>query len=290
MCAVLHQSKKGMAIQIDITAALRQKAPHTHFPKFVIRWLERIVHVKEMNAFLAVHTTEEGFDFARVYLQDGLQCSYQIDGLENLPTPDTTTNEQRPLLFVSNHPLGGLDGIILSLALGEKRNYRLRLIVNDLLMHLKPLSSIFVPVNKVGKQSREYAIRQQELWQSNMDILSFPAGACSRLQHLKGKGWAIADLDWQKSFIRHAVQYKRDIVPIRFDGKNSRFFYLLAYIRKLLHIQTNIEMLYLADEMYKAKGKTFSIRVGAPIPYTTFDNTRSPQEWAQWMKEKVYQL
>lgn len=271
-------------LRIDIAAALQAKAPNRHFPKWVIGWLERIVHVEEMNQFLAKHTEEKGFDFARVYLNEGLRCTAKVQGEENIPTTDT------PLLFVSNHPLGGLDGIILSLLLGERRKFHLRLIVNDLLLHLKPLAEIFVPVNKVGKQSREYAARQQQLWESDMDILTFPAGACSRLQHKKKEGWVIEDLEWKKSFIRHAIQYKRDIVPIRFEGRNSRFFYRLALVRKLLGIKTNIEMLYLADEMYKAQGKQFTIHIGTPIPYTTFDASRTPQEWAKWVKNKVYSL
>ena len=271
-------------LKIDVRAAVEAKMPGRRLPGFVIRYLERIVHVREMNEFLKVHTTERDFDFARVYITEGLHCTYSVDGTENIPDSDA------PLLFVSNHPLGGLDGIVLALMLGEIRNYRLRLIVTDLLLYIKPLNGIFVPVNKVGKQSREYAQKQQELWESDMDILSFPAGACSRLQHIDGEGLVIKDLEWQKSFVRNAVKYKRDVVPICFDGKNSRFFYRLAYWRKKLGIKTNIEMLYLADEMYKASGTHFTARIGKPIPYTTFDSSRTPQQWAQYVKDKVYEL
>jgi len=271
-------------MQIDIQQVLKDKAPHTYFPKFFVRWLEKTIHAKEMNAFMATHTDVEGFDFARVYLQEGLHCSATIEGKENIPT------DSKPLLFVSNHPLGGLDGIILAVTIGEIRKYKLRLIVNDLLLHLKPIANIFVPVNKFGTQSREYALRQQELWNSDMDIISFPAGICSRLQHVQGKGYTIQDLTWQKSFIRHAVKHQRDIVPIYFDGKNSKFFYRLAFWRKLFGIKLNIEQLFLPDEMYKAQGSHFTIRVGKPIPYTTFDNSRTPLEWAEWVKNIVYSL
>lgn len=271
-------------LRIDVPAAVKAKLPGKYVPLFIIRWLERIVHVPEMNEFLKNHTDIYDFDFARTYLTEGLHCSYSISGKENIPRTD------KPLLFVSNHPLGGLDGIVLALMLGEQRNYHLRLIVTDLLMYIKPLNGIFVPVNKVGKQSREYAANHQKLWESDMDILTFPAGACSRLQHLQGEGMVIRDLEWKKSFIRHAVQYHRDIVPIFFDGKNSNFFYRLAYWRKKLGIPVNIEMLYLADEMYKASGTHFNARIGQPIPYTTFDNSKTPVEWAQWVKQQVYDL
>ena len=271
-------------LKIDIPATLRAKAPNAHIPGFVIRWLEKIVHVEQMNRFLAEHTEERDFEFARVLLEDELKCTYSAQGTENIPQTG------RPLLFVSNHPLGGLDGIILALLLGQQRNYNIRLIVNDLLMNVKPLAGIFAPVNKVGKQNREYARQYEQLWESDMDIMSFPAGACSRLQHIKGEGWVVRDLEWQKSFITHAVKHQRDVVPIYFDGQNSSFFYRLSLWRKRLHIRTNIEMLYLPDEMYKATGKHFSVRIGKPIPYTTFNASKRPAEWAQYVKDIVYSL
>jgi putative hemolysin len=125
------------------------------------------------------------------------------------------------------------------------------------------------------------------MWESETDVLTFPAGACSRLQRINHR-WQIQDLEWQKNFIQRAREYQRDIVPIYFEGKNSRFFYALAYIRKLLHIPVNIEMLYLVDEMYGAHGKHFRVHVLPPIPYTTFDNTKTPKQWAQYVKSIVY--
>ena len=79
-----------------------------------------------------------------------------------------------------------------------------------------------------------------------------------------------------------------DIVPIYFEGRNSRFFYTLALIRKWLHIKLNIEMLYLVDEMYGAHGKHFKVHVLPPIPYTTFDHSKTPKQWAEYVKSLVY--
>ena len=267
---------------IDFDEVLRTRAPH--LPRFVKRWLRRIVHVDEMNAFYETHKGIYDFDFARIYLKEGLQCDASAEGTENIPAGG------RSVVFVSNHPLGGLDGIILSLLLGERRNYHLRLIVNDLLLYIRPLAGIFVPVNKIGGQSREYAQKQRELWESDMDVLTFPAGACSRLQRVKGKGLEVKDLEWKSSFIRHAVKTERDVVPVYFEGRNSRFFYRLAYWRKLLGIKANIEMLYLVDEMYGARGKHFRVRIGQRIPYTVFDKSRTQDEWAAWVREQVYKM
>ena len=74
-----------------------------------------------------------------------------------------------------------------------------------------------------------------------------------------------------------------------FEGRNSKFFYTLALLRKWLHIKLNIEMLYLVDEMYGAHGKHFKVHVLPPIPYTSLDQSKTPKEWAQHIKNVVYE-
>lgn len=270
-------------LRIDIPAVLKRKAPNAKIPHFVINYLERIVHVKQMNRFLAAHPDIKDYDFIRAILKEEFNCTVSIQGTENIPQTD------QPLIFVSNHPLGALDGVIEALMIGEQRNYNLKVIVNDLLMYMTPLAGLFAPVNKVGKQSREYALQQQQMWENGTDILTFPAGACSRLQRIDGK-WKIYDLQWQKNCIQKSVQYQRDIVPVYFEGQNSRFFYTLAYLRKLFKIKLNIEMLYLADEMYRASSKHFVVHVGKPIQWQTFDKSRTPLQWAEYLKNITYQI
>lgn len=272
-----------MPLQLDIRAVLKRKAPNARVPEFIIRYLERITHMKQMNAFLRIHTTERDYDFIRLVLDEELGCSASIEGIENIPTDD------EPVIFVSNHPLGGLDGMIIAQMIHEcgARKQPLKVIVNDLLMHMEPIADLWAPVSKVGKLSKEQALEQQHMWESGSDVLTFPAGACSRMQRIDGK-WQICDLEWQKNFVQRAKEYKRNIVPIYFEGQNSKFFYTLAYIRKLLHIKFNIEMLYLVDEMYGAHGKHFRVHVLPPIPYSAFDNTKSPKQWAQHVKSIVY--
>ena len=275
-----------MPIQFDIRAILKSKAPKAHVPNCLIRYLERITHVKQMNAFLRRHPEARDYEFIRLTVSEELGCTASIDGTENIPTDD------RPVIFVSNHPLGGLDGMIIAQMIHESRktkdeSRKLKVIVNDLLMHMEPLAGLWAPVNKVGRLSKEQAAEQQRMWESNVDVMTFPAGACSRLQRIDGK-WQICDLEWQKNFVQRAKEYKRNIVPIYFEGHNSKFFYMLAYIRKLLHIKLNIEMLYLVDEMYGAHGKHFQVHVLPPIPYTTFDTSRTPKQWAQYVKSIVY--
>lgn len=277
-----------MPLQFDIRAILKSKAPKAHVPNFLIRYLERITHIKQMNAFLRKHPMERNYDFIRLVLDEELGCTASIDGIENIPTGD------RPVIFVSNHPLGGLDGMIIAQLIHRTRQQQasprpLKVIVNDLLMFLEPLADLWAPVSKLGKFSHEQALEQQRMWESETDVLTFPAGACSRLQRINGK-WQICDLEWQKNFVQRAKEYQRDIVPIYFEGKNSKFFYALAYLRKKLHIKLNIEMLYLVDEMYGAHGKHFQVHVLPPIPYTTFDASKTPKQWAQEVKNKVESL
>lgn len=273
-------------LQFDIRTVLKQKAPKAHVPGFLIRYLERIAHIKQMNAFLRKYPDVKNYDFIRLVLDEELGCSASIDGIENIPT------DGKPLIFASNHPLGGLDGMIIAQMIHESRSSRgdsrpLKVIVNDLLMFMEPLAGLWAPVNKVGRLTKEQAQQQHALWESETDVLTFPAGICSRLQRIEGK-WQIQDFEWQKNFIQRAREYQRDIVPIYFEGRNSKFFYTLAYIRKLLHIKLNIEMLYLVDEMYGAHGKHFKVHVLPPISYTSLDTSKSPKEWAAYIKQIVY--
>ena len=274
-------------LQFDIRAVLKKKAPKAHVPGFLIRYLERIAHIKQMNAFLRKYPEVKNYDFIRLVLDEELGCSASIDGIENIPT------DGKPLIFASNHPLGGLDGMIIAQMIHESRASRgdsrpLKVIVNDLLMFMEPLAGLWAPVNKVGRLSKEQAAAQQRMWESETDVLTFPAGACSRLQRIDGR-WQVQDLEWQKNFIQRAREYHRDIVPIYFEGRNSKFFYTLALLRKWLHIKLNIEMLYLVDEMYGAHGKHFKVHVLPPIPYTSLDQSKTPKEWAQHIKNVVYE-
>ncbi len=273
-----------MPLQFDIRAILRTKAPKAHVPNFVIRYLERITHVKQMNAFLRKYPDLKGYDFIRLVIDEELGCSATIEGIENIPT------DGRPVIFASNHPLGGLDGMMIAQMIHESRSEQreLKVIVNELLMYMEPINSLWAPVNKVGRLSKEQAVAQQRMWESETDVLTFPAGACSRLQRIDGH-WQVQDLEWQKNFIQRAREYHRDIVPIYFEGRNSKFFYTLALLRKWLHIKLNIEMLYLVDEMYGAHGKHFKVHVLPPIPYTSLDQSKTPKEWAQHIKNVVYE-
>jgi putative hemolysin len=265
-------------LQIDLEKILDDKNPKIRrmVPGFVIRYLKRIVHQDLINDILRNFGHLRGAAFNDAAL-GFMGITYRAHGVENLP-------EGGRNIFVSNHPLGGLDGMVFMSEL-TKHFPAIKFPVNDILMYVDNYGDIFLPVNKVGTFGREAARLMEEAYASDYQLLNFPAGICSR--KIKGK---ITDLKWQKSFIVKAVQHQRDIVPCFFEGRNSSFFYNLANLRRFLRIKVNIEMLYLADEMYKQKGKDIDVYFGEPIPWQTFDKSKTPQEWADMVREKTYSL
>ena len=265
--------------QIDIKQVLRQKAPSAarKIPGFMVDYLIRTVHQDELNEILRRYHDKDGVAFMQELI-GYFDLNLELVNEENIPA-------EGRYIFASNHPLGGLDGICLSAIIGGRFDGKIRYLVNDLLLYLSNLRSIFVPINKHGAQGKKNAELIEKAYASDNQIITFPAGLCSRKQNGK-----IQDTEWKKSFIQKAVEYRRDIVPVFFEGRNSNFFYRLANMRKALGIKMNYEMIYLPAEMFKSKHKTYSIHFGKPIPWQTFDSSRKPAEWAEWVKEIVYNL
>ena len=204
-----------------------------------------------------------------------------IVGEENLPAKD----DGKLYTFVSNHPLGGADGVALGALIGRHYDGKFRYLVNDLLLNLPGLKPVSIGINKTGAHTRNFPAMVEAGFQSDNHMLMFPAGLCSRKI-----GGQIHDVDWKKTFITKSVECHRDVVPIHFGGRNSDFFYLLANVCKALHIKFNIAMLFLVDEMYKNVHKTFRVAIGKPIPWQTFDKSKSAVEWAKFVEDRVYDL
>ena len=234
---------------IDIEQILRGKmgAKAKFVPGFLVNWLKRIVHEDEVNRFLWESRHLTGTEWLEECVRY-LDMTLELEGVENLPSKD----DGRLYTFVSNHPLG-----------------------------LAPLS---IPINKTGKQSRNFPAMVEAGFQSDNHMLMYPAGICSR--KINGE---IHDVPWTKTFITKSVQYQRDVVPIHFSGQNSNFFYRLANFSDK-HLKFNLAMLFLVDEMYKNVHKTFKVTFGKPIPWQTFDKSKTPLEWAKFVEDRVYQL
>ena len=266
---------------IDIEKILKSKmGPKAKFvPGFLVSWLKRITHQDQVNAYLWESRDKVGVEWLEDCVRY-LDTTLEIEGKENLPDP----NDGRLYTFVSNHPLGGEDGVALGAIIGRHYDGHFRYLVNDLLMNLPGLAPVCIPINKTGSQSRNFPAMVEAGFQSDNHMLMFPAGLCSRK-----KDGVISDIPWTKTFISKSVQYQRDVVPIHFGGQNSNFFYRLANFSDRF-LPFNLAMLFLVDEMYKNVHKTFRVAIGKPIPWQTFDKSRSPKEWAQYVRSEVYKL
>ncbi len=265
-------------MKIDVDQVLRARLPkyYRHIPRFVVRWLERTICQDRLNTILQHMAGKDGVDAATAAL-DQMGITIEATGLDRLP--------QGRYMFVSNHPLGGLDGLVLISLLGKRYDHQIKFMVNDLLMAVEPLRDVFLPVNKYGSQSRAAATQIDEALASDKQFITFPAGLCSRMQ----PDGTIADLPWQKSAVVHAANYHRDIVPIFFDARNSKFFYRFAKWRKKLGIKFNIELIFLPKEMIKQCGSTQHVIIGKPISWETLD-TRAPKKQAAALRDIVYSM
>lgn len=270
-------------LQLDIRSILKtrlSKKQSRWIPSFLIYWVERLIRQKELNEILRATLPSEGSEFAQCVL-DYLDIKVEVEGLQRL-------KEGERYMFASNHPLGGLDGIALITILGKKYgDDNIRFLVNDMLMNVDPLKSLFLPINKFGKQGRENASLINEKMASDCQIFQFPAGLCSRL----GDNGEIADLEWQKSFVAKAIETKRDIVPVFFEGKNSRKFYKVARWRKKAGIKFNIEQILLPSEVCKARGSRYRIIFGEPVPVESLNALGStPKAIADSLRSLSYSL
>ena len=262
---------------IDIARVIRGKFGEKT-PRWIISMARKLLHEDFLNEFFRRGYT--GVEFCEKALEY-MDITLQVEGLEKVPDEGLIT-------VASNHPLGGHDALALVSLFGRKFDGNVRILVNDFLMVLKQLNGIFVPVNKVGSaQARGLSAQTDGIFHSDAQILFFPAGKCAR--RIDGK---IQDPAWKKTFITKSVETHRDIVPMHFYGRNSWRFYFVDWIGKITGVNRKfpLAMILLVDEMYRARGRTYRIVIGDPVPWETFDASRRPADWAAWMKEKVEKL
>lgn len=270
-------------LKIDLQAIIKSRLPRNKskfIPTFLIRMLEKLVCQEDLNGILSRTFPHEGVAFADAVLKD-LNITVDVAGIENIPSTGR-------FIFASNHPLGGLDGIALIKVIGGMYgDENFRFLVNDMLMNVRPLRNVFLPINKYGAQGRSAAVQINQEYESDKQMIIFPAGLVSRKQ----KGGEIKDLQWQKAFIAKAIEYQRDIIPVFFEGLNSPFFYNFAKWRKCSGLKFNIEQVLLPSEVCKSRGKHFRIHIGRPISWQSLKQSdRTPIQLADDIKATVYQL
>ena len=266
-----------MITQVDLRKMLedRMSRKPSKWMVALIRW---ILIEDWLNERMAKIGPKKGVDFMQGVV-DVLDIDVEVVGEENLPKNGT------PYMFVCNHPLGGADVVSVASVVGKHYPEGLKIPANDFLMLLTGIKDMLIPVNKIGGQSRSLSDKINQAYASDAQLMFFPAGKVSR----KNKG-VISDDEWKKNFVTKSVEYKRDIVPIRIDAKNSRLFYFIAKLRSKLGIKFNIEMALLVRELRKQMHNTIRITIGAPISYNSLDESKTPHQWAQVIREKVYNL
>jgi putative hemolysin len=264
---------------VDIEKVIASKNPKLveWLPNFVLKYIKRIAHEDDINQVMSNLAHLHGMEFVHGLIQE-FNVEVVLKGGENIPV-------DRPVIFAANHPLGALDGVVFMYALGQHRQ-DIKILVNDLMMNIPNFQPMFIPINKHGSNSRAVTSVIEETFKGDHAVLVFPAGLVSRKQ----EGGVIKDLEWQKSFVNKSKKYQKDVVPVYIEGRNSNFFYNIARLRKKLGIKANLEMFYLSDEMFNQRGKKITIHIGKPLSYSYFDKTKSEKEWAQVVKDLVYQI
>lgn len=282
--------KEGEIIKVDIEQVLRARCPGAmrFIPNGVVSRLKKLICQDDLNRLLEENVGLEGADFCRGVLVS-LGVKVNVCGAELLPDKN-----HRRVVLVSNHPLGGLDGMALIDMVQRHFGGQVWFVVNDLLMAIKPLESVFLPINKFGRQSREVSRKIDEAFAGNDPILIFPAGLVSRYRRATLAGRSVkmvCDLEWNKMFVTRSAQFKRDVVPLFFDGNNSLDFYKKANLRKRLHIKFNLEQALLPREMFRSRGKTFTITVGQTHSHELLPaGGREARECADAIRNEVYML
>ncbi len=264
--------------QIDVRTLIASKAPKASkfIPGFIYSWLKRLLHQDGINDIL-----RDGWDLApQPFIQAVFKrwsIKYSLEGLDSL-------DPNGRYIFAANHPFGGMDGMMIAERLVEHFGDA-RVVVNDILMYLDPLKPIWIPVNTLGAQNPEYVRRFEEGFASDLPILTFPAGICSRI--VDGK---VADLQWKNTFVRRAHATGRSVVPLFVEGSLHKGFYRLYRLRKALGIKANIEMLLLVDGMFRQRGKTFRMYAGEAITPEELKEIGSIKEQVEFVRQKCYAM
>lgn len=270
-------------LQIDLPGVLRCKLGDRRMrlvPRWLVRWLERLICVPRMNGLLRATYPATGGDFARRVLEE-LDVKIRVVNPDSLPDLS-----RRRVMLVSNHPLGGVEGMALIHLMSRHYGGRVYVMVNDVLMAIKPLREVFLPVNKHGHQDEAVLRRVDRVMAGDDPILIFPAGLVSRLL----PGQDVHDLPWRPTFVNLALRHRRTVVPVFCGGRNSMFFYRFARLREALGIRLNIEMVRLPREVFKQEGKTLPVAIGRPIAPGELEGGAGVRATADRICRLVYKL
>lgn len=238
-------------------------------------WIDRV------NQVHGRYCDTPGAEFSHKLVEEEFKIKLRVDNAKVLEQfPDS------PFITVSNHPFGGMDGIILIHLVSTYRpDYRV--MVNFFLNNIRAMRPSFIAVDPSKSDDPEkkritmQGIREAMAQVKNGHPLGFfPAGAVSKIQ----KNLRIADREWQPSVIRLIRQLKVPVVPIYFHGHNSTFFNILGLI------DWRIRTLRLPREVFLMRGKEVHVSVGDPVSVAEQEACGSVEELGEMLRRRTYSL
>jgi len=265
---------------INLESIIESKSPGylKKYPKFIsrllIKSLEKILWINEINQFLEQHKNKRGFEFIDDVF-DFLDFSFFLSSRDHQRIP-----AEGKLICVANHPLGALDGMAILKAIGDIRR-DVKIVANDILLNIEPMTELFLPYDVLSSRTQLNRVEGIKTALLNDEaIIFFPAAEVSRLS-IRG----IRDKRWLNGPLYFAHKYQAPILPIYVKGKNSMLFYAVS----LLH--RHFSMFLLAREILSTREKTITLKIGDLIPNKVIStNLISLKEQTRLLKKHVYRL
>ncbi|MEZ4799184.1 MAG: lysophospholipid acyltransferase family protein [Flavobacteriales bacterium] len=256
-------------------------ASATKLPKDnpIIPLLSRVAQIDKVNHLYDEICKEDGLkSIDKLFEILDVEVEFDKNQLQNIPATG-------PFIVVANHPFGALDGLALIRAIGEVRPDT-KVMANFLLQNVEPIKDFFLSVNPFeGMKTAYNNISGLKAAMSHVEqglpLAIFPAGEVSTFQ---GDLKTIADRKWQNSAIKIIKKAKVPVIPVYFDGTNSRIFHLLGLIHP------GLRTLALPSEMLKKKGKTIRLRIGKPIGIKDQELFASVDQLGRYLRAKTYAL
>jgi putative hemolysin len=238
----------------------------------------KILRISRLNKIYDKHKDKSDLDFLNAILDEvGIQFEISENDLKRIP-------KENAFITISNHPLGGIDGILLlKLILEKRQDYKI--IANFLLLRIKPLKPYVLAVNpfedrKDVKSSVTGIKAALQHLQNGHPLGIFPAGEVSTNKDDN----LVVDKPWEKGAVKLIKKAKAPIIPIYFHAKNSKLFYILSKINDSLRTAK------LPSELLNQKNRVIKVRIGKPIWPKEQEEYQDIEDFHQFLRKKTYML
>ncbi len=245
----------------------------------IARFLMLLLKYNKINKIYTKAYNKDGMKFIDALFNE-LEIKYEISDDEMLRIP-----EKGPFIAVSNHPYGGIDGLLLIDAIAKRRP-DFKVMANFLLRRIEPIGDYILPLNPFERQkdpgSDMQGIKEAtDHLKAGSPLGIFPAGEVSTYND----EWTnVTDRQWQNSVIKFIKNAGMPVVPVYFQGNNSRIFNLLGMIHPVLRT------IRLPSELLNKKNKVIRIRIGNPIPVKEQEEFTVTFRYGRFLRAKTYSL